>query len=295
MKTVRAGVLDIAYFEAGPADGQAVVLIHGFPYDAHAFDEVSPLLAAKGLRCYVPFMRGYGATRFRSAETPRSGQQAAFGADLLAFMDALSIRRAILGGYDWGGRAACVVAALWPERVAGLVSCGRGYNIFDPALGSTPAAPADEARLWYMYYFNTHRGVVGLTRNRHALCRHIWTLWSPTWRFSDATYDLTAAAFDNPDFVEVVIHSYRQRIGAAAGDPALEAIERRLAEKPRIAVPTIVLHGQDDGVDPPSAEDFDRRHFSAGHERRIVPGTGHNLPQEAPAAFASAVLSLAQS
>lgn len=286
-------MLDIAYFEAGPSDGQPVVLLHGFPYDAHAYDAVAAHLAKRGFRCFVPFLRGYGATRFLSSKTMRSGQQAALGADLLSFMDALSIRRALLGGYDWGGRAACIVAALWPERVAGLVSCGQGYNIQNIANARRPAPPEEEARYWYMYYFNTERGRVGLTQNRHDLGRFIWSLWSPSWTFGDEIYAATAASFDNPDFVEIVVHSYRHRFGVVPGDPALDQMEARLADQPDIEVPCIVLQGKHDGVDPPRAEDLDRPHFVGPYERKIIAGAGHNLPQEAPEPFASAILSLA--
>ncbi len=293
MKSIRAGVLEIAYFESGPEGGQPVILLHGFPYDARAYDAVSSRLATQGFRCLVPFLRGYGPTRFLSPDTMRSGQQGALAADLVAFMDALSIDQALLGGYDWGGRAACIVAALWPERAKGLVSCGQGYNIQDIANAWRPAPPEEEARYWYMYYFNTERGRAGLTENRCDLCRHIWSLWSPSWKFDDATYDATAASFNNPDFVEIVLHSYRHRFGGIPGDPTLDMIEARLAEQPDIKVPCVVLQGQDDGVDPPAAEDFDRPHFKGPYERKIIAGTGHNLPQEAPEGFASAILSLA--
>ncbi len=293
MKSVDAGCLEIHYHETGPEAGEPVILLHGFPYDAHAYDAVAARLAGRGLRCLVPYLRGFGPTRFLSGDTIRSGQQAALGADLSAFMDALSIDRAILGGYDWGGRAACIVAALWPERVRGLVSCGQGYNIQDIANAGQPAPPDEEARYWYMYYFHTERGRAGLTRNRHALCRHIWALWSPSWDFDEATWAATANSFDNPDFVEIVLHSYRHRFGGVPGDPAYDRIESRLATRPDIAVPCIVLQGQDDGVDPPAEQDSDRSQFTGFYARRIVERTGHNLPQEAPEAFADAVLTLA--
>lgn len=293
MKSIKAGVLDIAYFESGPKDGQPVILLHGFPYDARAYDAVSAQLAAQRFRCLVPFLRGYGPTRFLSPDTMRSGQQAALATDLLAFMDALSIRQALLGGYDWGGRAACIVAALWPERVKGLVSCGKGYDIQDIANSWRPAPPKEEARYWYMYYFNTERGRAGLMENRHDLCRYIWSLWSPSWEYDDATYSATAASFNNPDFVEIVLHSYRHRFGGIPGDPALEMIETQLAKQPDIGVPYVVLQGEDDGVDTPAAEDFDRYHFKGQYERKVIAGIGHNFPQEAPDTFASAVLSLA--
>jgi pimeloyl-ACP methyl ester carboxylesterase len=295
MKSISAGVLNIAYFETGPEEGQPVILLHGFPYDARAYGAVSTRLAAQGFRCLVPFLRGYGPTRFLSLDTMRSGQQAALAADLLAFMDTLSIGRALLGGYDWGGRAACIVAALWPERVEGLVSCGQAYNIQDIANAWRPAPPEAEARYWYMYYFNMERGRAGLTENRRNLCRHIWSLWSPTWGFDDMTYAATAASFDNPDFVEIVLHSYRHRFGGIPGDPALDHIETQLSALPDIQVPCIVLQGADDGVDPPKTEDVDRLHFKGRYERKIIAGAGHNLPQEAPEAFASALLALAAS
>ncbi len=294
MRSVKAGCLEIHYHDTGPENGDPVILLHGFPYDTHAYDDVAAKLAGHGYRCLVPYLRGYGPTRFLSSATMRSGQQAALGADLLAFMDALSVRRALLGGYDWGGRAACIVAALWPERVRGLVSCGQGYNIQDIANACKPAPAVEEARYWYMYYFHTERGSAGLTQNRRDLCRHIWSLWSPSWRFSEATWAATAQSFDNPDFVEIVLHSYRHRFGGIPGDPAYDEIEARLAAQPAITVPCVVLQGRDDGVDPPADEDCDRPHFTGFYERRVVGGTGHNLPQEAPDAFASAILTLAE-
>lgn len=294
MKALSAGCLEVHYHDLGPEGGDPVILLHGFPYDVHAYDAVAADLAGRGFRCLVPYLRGYGPTRFLSADTMRSGQQAALGADLLAFMDALSIRSALLGGYDWGGRAACIVAALWPERVRGLVSCGQGYNIQDIANAWRPAPPAEEARYWYMYYFHTERGRAGLAQNRHDLCRHIWSLWSPSWKFDEATWSASASSFDNPDFVEIVIHSYRHRFGGIPGDPSYDGIESRLAAQPDIAVPCIVLQGRDDGVDPPAEEDVDRRHFTRFYDRKIISGAGHNLPQEAPEAFVDAILTLAE-
>ena len=293
VKRIAAGVLDIAYVETGPADGRPAVLLHGFPYDVHAYDAVAARLAASGFRCIVPYLRGFGPTRFHSDATPRSGQQAALGADLLALMDTLQIPKAILAGYDWGGRAACIVAALWPERVAGLVSGGEGYNIQAIAEASRPAQPIAEYRFWYQYYFHSERGRAGLTEQRRDFCRLLWQLWSPSWAFDEATFERTAVAFDNPDFVDIVIHSYRHRYGGIAGDPALDAIEARLAAAPLITVPTIVLEGADDGVDPPAPVDDGARHFSSHYQRRIIAKAGHNLPQEAPAAFADAILALA--
>ena len=235
-KTIDAGVLSVAYLEYGPASGWPCVLSHGFPYDIHAYAEAAPLLAEAGARVIVPYLRGYGPTRFLSAETPRSGEQAALGADLLALMVALGIERAVLGGYDWGGRAACVVAALWPERVVALISA-NSYNIQNIAQAMEPASPEEEAAFWYQYYFHSERGRRGLTRNRRDIARLLWRMWSPKWAFDDATFDRTAGAFDNPDFVDVVIHSYRHRYGLTPGDPAYAGIEKALAAQPKIRVP----------------------------------------------------------
>lgn len=269
-----------------------MILLHGFPYDVRAFDSVSASLVERGHRCIVPYLRGYGPTQFRSSDTMRSGQQAAIGVDLLELMNALSIKTAFLGGYDWGGRAACIVSALWPERVLGLVSCGQGYNIQDIANAGKPAPAVEEARYWYMYYFHTKRGRAGLTENRRDICRHIWSLWSPSWKFDDATWEASASSFDNPDFVDIVLHSYRHRFGGVQGDPHYDDIEAQLAEQPKITVPSIVLQGRDDGVDPPVESDFDRPNFTGFYDRRIIDGTGHNLPQEAPEAFTSAMFDL---
>jgi pimeloyl-ACP methyl ester carboxylesterase len=290
LKHVRTSVLDIAYEESGPADGAAVILLHGFPYDARAYDEMVPLLTAKGCRVIVPYLRGYGATRFLSA-TMRSGEQAALGNDLKEMMDALAIESAMLAGYDWGGRAACVVAALWPERVRGLVT-GGGYNVHDVAASALPASPEQEHRYWYQYYFHTERGRAGLTRNRHGIAKLLWKLWSPNWAFDDETFERSAPSFDNPDFVDVVIHSYRVRYGYAAGDPAYETIERKLAAKPPITVPTITLHGEGDGVGPAEMSANHARFFTGGYQRRLIPRVGHNVPQEAPRETAAAVLEL---
>ncbi len=291
MKHVAAGVLDVAYLEAGPVDGPPVVLLHGFPYDVHAYEAVAPALAAEGCRVITPYLRGYGPTRFRDAATPRSGEQAVLGTDLLSLLDSLGIGRAVLAGYDWGGRAACIVAALWPERAAGLVTCG-GYNVQNIPNAMQPAAPAEEQRLWYQYYFHNERGRAGLAQDRRAVCRLLWRLWSPTWTFDDATFERSAAAFDNPDFVDVVIQSYRHRFGLAPGDPAALAAERRLEAQPAITVATIALHGADDGVSPPDSSASHARHFTGRYERRVIPGAGHNLPQEAPEATVAAVMSL---
>jgi pimeloyl-ACP methyl ester carboxylesterase len=291
--TVRTPILDVAYEASGPEDGTPVVLLHGFPDDPRAYDGALDDLAAIDCRVLVPWLRGYGPTRFVDPATPRSGQQAALGADLLAFLDALDLDSAVLVGYDWGARAACIVAALWPERCLGLVTIG-GYNIQNIASANRPQPAASEHRAWYQHYFNTKRGRAGLEQNRRDICRLLWELWSPNWRFDDGTFERTAASFDNPDFVDVVIHSYRHRRQAAPGDPALESIERRLAERPPIAVPTLVLHGEADGVDPPT-DDHGADHFSGPYERRLIPIAGHFLPHEAPEAVVAAVQALLSS
>jgi pimeloyl-ACP methyl ester carboxylesterase len=292
MRSVRAGVLEIAYFEAGPTDGPPVFLMHGFPYDIHSYVDVAPALAAQGCRVIVPYLRGYGPTRFLRADTLRSGEQAALGADLLALMDALAAPRAVLAGYDWGGRACCVVAALWPGRCAGLVSL-NSYNLFDHARALEPITPRGEHSLWYQYYFHSERGRAGLERDRRGIARLLWELWSPTWRFDDAAFERSAQAFDNPDFVEVVIHSYRHRFNLVPGDPAYADIERRLAAQPVITVPAITFDGADDGVRPPAKAAAQAARFTQ-REHRIVPGAGHNLPQEQPHEYVRAVMELVQ-
>jgi pimeloyl-ACP methyl ester carboxylesterase len=287
VKTINAGVLSIAYQEYGPASGWPCILGHGFPYDVHAYDQAAPILAQAGARVIVPYLRGYGPTRFLKVETPRSGEQAALGADLLVLKDALHFERAVLGGYDWGGRASCVVAALWPERVLALVSA-NSYNIQDIARAIEPASAAEEAAFWYQYYFHSERGRRGLTKNRREITRLLWRMWSPTWAFDDATFDRTAGAFDNPDFVEVVIHSYRHRYGLAPGDPRYAAIEAALAAQPPIAVPAITIDGDADGVNPGTAHHAKK--FAGPHQHRIFEGAGHNLPQERPEEWARAVI-----
>jgi len=291
MKSVRTASLEIAYEDHGAASSPPVILLHGFPYDGHAYDEVAPALAAKGCRVLVPWLRGYGQTRFLSAETPRSGEQAALGNDLRQFMDALDLTRAALVGYDWGGRAACVVSALWPERVRCLVSCG-GYNLFIASSMNDPGSAAQEHRNWYQWYFHTPRGIAGLEKNRRDIARLLWTLWSPNWKFDDATFERTAKSFDNPDFVAVVIQSYRHRYGNAAGDPGLADIEAALARRPKISVPTINLHGSDNGIAVMTQNDPHARHFTGPYERRLIPKVGHNVPQEAPLETITAILDL---
>jgi pimeloyl-ACP methyl ester carboxylesterase len=291
IKRIATSVLDVAYEESGPADGVPVFLLHGWPYDPRDYDAVVPLIAAKGCRIIVPYLRGFGPTRFRSADTPRSGQQAALGNDLRELMDAFAIKRAVLAGYDWGGRAACIVSALWPERAIGLVS-GNSYNVQNIPTAMKPASPAQEHRLWYQYYFHSERGRAGLTANRGAFCRSLWTLWSPLWAFDEDTFERTAASFDNPDFIAVTIQSYRHRYGYAAGDPVLEPIERQLAAQPKIAVPTIALQGEADGVHPPESSEHHAANFTGPYQRRLLPGVGHNPPREAPQAVADAILEL---
>ncbi|MBC9175589.1 alpha/beta hydrolase [Roseomonas ludipueritiae] len=291
LRSIDAGVLNVAFEEHGKPDGWPVLLLHGFPYDVRAYDAVTPILASAGARVIVPWLRGYGPTRFLSPETPRSGEQAALGQDLLNLLDALQIRSALLAGYDWGGRAACVVSALWPERVQGLVS-QNSYNIQDIARSGQPQEPENEMRLWYQYYFHSERGRSGLAENRREFCRLLWRLWSPKWRFDDATFDRTAESFDNPDFVEVVIHSYRHRFGLVAGDPALAPVERQLAAQPPITVPTVTLDGDADGVLALGGTAKHAPRFTGPHEHRVLRDGGHNLPQEMPEAFAAAILDL---
>jgi len=291
LKFIQAGVLKVAYFDHGPSSGDRVILLHGFPYDVHAFDVVSDSLVKKGCRVLIPYLRGYGPTKFLSADTPRSGQQAALAHDLLAFMDALEISTAVLAGYDWGGRAACILAALWPDRVSGLVSVG-GYNIHDIPGSVKPQKPENEYRFWYQYYFHSERGRAGLSENRREFCKLLWRLWSPTWKFTDEEFNQTAVSFDNPDFVDVVIHSYRHRYGLVPGDPTVEETEQHLTQLPKISVPSIILDGLDDGVLPAGGSAGHRHFFTGPYQHLTIPGVGHNLPQEAPGEFAKSVLSL---
>jgi pimeloyl-ACP methyl ester carboxylesterase len=289
MKQIEAGVLNIAYEESGNPDGWPVVLLHGFPYDVHAFDEVAKLLP--GARVVVPYLRGYGPTTFLSKETLRSGQQAALGADLLALLDALRLPKAVVAGFDWGGRAACIAAALAPERVNGLVTV-NGYNIHELAHSGEPSSPENEQRYWYQWYFHGERGRAGLSKNRQSLCRLLWRLWSPTWAFDDATYEQTVTSFDNPDFVDVVIHSYRHRYQLVEGDPAYAAWEQRLASKPPITVPAVSLDGTADGVMPIGGTAHHAKLFTGRYQHRQIDNAGHNVPQEAPEAFADAILAV---
>lgn len=289
---IKAGVLSIGYYETGPSNGPVVLLLHGFPYSIDSYVDVAPMLAARGARVIVPYLRGHGSTRFLDSATPRAGQQAAIGVDVVDFMDALKIERAVLAGYDWGGRAACVVAALWPERCSGLVSV-NSYLIQDIANAGKPLSPAVESGLWYQYYFQTERGRAGLIANRREIAKTLWTRNSPNWHFDAATLARHAAAFDNSDYVDVVIHSYRHRLGLAPGYAQYEAVEKRLAALPAIAVPTITLDGAADGVVPATDGTASAKKFTGPRSHRIVAGAGHNLPEEAPNEFAAAVWELA--
>ena len=289
VKQIDAGVLSVGYAEAGPADGPAVVLSHGWPYDVHSFDEVAPILASAGYRVVVPFTRGYGPTRFLSSKTPRNGQQSVLAVDLIALMDALKIQQAILGGFDWGARSADVVAALWPERCKGLVSVS-GYLIGNQKAGELPLPPSAELKWWYQFYFATERGRLGYANNRHDFAELIWRLASPKWQFDAATFERSASSFNNPDHVDIVIHNYRWRMGLAEGESQYDALERRLADGPVITVPTITLEGDANGA-PHSEPGSYAGKFSGTYENRIVTGgVGHNLPQEAPREFAQAIL-----
>jgi pimeloyl-ACP methyl ester carboxylesterase len=289
VRTVRTDLLEVGYVESGPPGGQVVLLLHGFPYDVHSYVDVAPRLADAGFRVVVPYLRGHGPTRFLDATTPRSGQQAALGADVVALLDALGIDRALLAGYDWGGRAACVVAALWPERCSGLVSV-NGYLVQDLAAAGNPIRPELEAGFWYFYYFLTERGRAGLTANRRDIAKVIWTRNSPAWTFGDDVLDRAAEAFDNPDYVEVVLHSYRHRLGYADGDPRYADLEKQLAALPPITVPTVTLDGRADGNFPATDGTPGAAHFAGSRHHHQVPLAGHNFPQEAPDAFAAAVV-----
>jgi pimeloyl-ACP methyl ester carboxylesterase len=291
LRHVDAGVLNIAYYEAGPADGPIVMLMHGFPYDIHSYVDVAPMLASRGCRVIVPYLRGYGPTRFRDSATRRSGEQAAIGADMMALMDALQIKRAVFAGYDWGGRAACIGAALWPERCIGLVSV-NSYLIQDIANALLPARALREVPLWYQWYFQIERGRAGLAANRRDIAKILWEQWSPNWRFDDACFERTAIAHDNPDYVDVVIHSYRHRYGLAEGDPQYADIERRLAALPPITMPAITLDGEGDGVVPATDGSASSAKFKGRRVHRVIQRAGHNLPQEEPEAFAAAVMEL---
>jgi pimeloyl-ACP methyl ester carboxylesterase len=292
IQNIRTATLDVAYYETGDPNGQPVILLHGFPYDIHSYVEVAPLLAERGFRVIVPYLRGHGSTRFIAADAPRAGQQAALGADVIELMDALGVNRAILAGYDWGGRAACVVAALHPERVAGLVAV-NGYLIQDIAASAKPLAPALEAGFWYFFYFLTERGAAGLAADRRGIAEVIWRRNSPLWDFDEQTLARAAASFDNPDYVDVVIHSYRHRLGQAPGAADYDEDEKLLTAAPPISVPTVTLDGTADGNFPATDGSAGASHFTGPRVHHQVPDAGHNLPQEAPAAFAAAVTEVA--
>ncbi len=289
-KTIDTPILSIGYEESGDPAGVPVILLHGFPDDIHAWDEVAPPLAKAGHRVLVPYLRGFGPTRFRNAASPRMAEQAAIGQDVIDFADALALDRFAVCGFDWGGRAACIAAALHPRRVRAAVLIG-GYTIQNTVVPSLPSSPAAERAIWYQYYFNTERGRAGLQMNRRALCRFLWETWSPTWHFTDEIYDRTAPSFDNPDFVDVVVHSYRHRINNAAGEPRFEQMERELAQRPKVNVPAITLYGADDGIAKPPAENpNERAQFPMLMARRVIQGAGHFLPREKPDAVSAALL-----
>jgi pimeloyl-ACP methyl ester carboxylesterase len=295
-RSIQTPILSIAYKESGNPQGFPIVLLHGFPDDAHAFDNVAPPLAKAGHRVLVPYLRGYGPTRFRDASAPRMAEQAAIGQDLIDFADALGLKQMALAGYDWGGRAAAVAAALHPERVRAAVIIG-GYTIQNVFAGQQPGPPEMERELWYQWYFNTERGRAGLAANRRSLCKLLWQTWAPGWRFSDEEYNRTALSFDNPDFVDVVIHSYRHRNGNAPGEERFKAMEQQLAQRPKIVAPSILLYGATDPLARPSPETTpaERAVFPSLVARRVIPGAGHFLPREKPEAVSSALLELLQS
>jgi pimeloyl-ACP methyl ester carboxylesterase len=291
-RVIQTPVLSIALEESGDVQGFPIILLHGFPDDVRAWDGVAPPLASKGYRVIVPYLRGYGPTRFREPSAPRMAEQAAIGQDVIDLADALGLSRFAVAGYDWGGRAACVAAALHPERVRAAVLIG-GYSIQDTLAPPQPAAPERERALWYQWYFNTERGRAGLERNRRSICRLLWETWSPTWHFTDDVFERTAASFDNLDFVDVVIHSYRHRNLNAPGEPRFATVERQLAERPKITAPSIVLYGADDGLGPPPTDTpAERAPFTALVARQVVSGAGHFMPREKPGVVSSAMLEL---
>lgn len=291
LKQIDAGVLSISYAEQGPADGPAVILLHGWPYDIHTYVDVAPLLAARGYRVIVPSLRGYGGTRFLSANTPRNGQQTALAVDVIALMDALKLDKVLLGGCDWGARTACIVAALWPQRVKGLVSVS-GYLIGSQKLNEAPLPPKAEQQWWYQFYFATERGAAGYAKNTRDFARLIWETASPKWAFDDATFARSATAFDNPDHVAISIHNYRWRLGLAQGEPQFDALESKLAAFPVISVPTFTLEGDANGAPHPDPAAYARKFSGWYRHRTLDGGIGHNLPQEAPAAFAEAIIAV---
>jgi pimeloyl-ACP methyl ester carboxylesterase len=294
LKQIDAGVLKVGYAEAGPADGPPVILLHGWPYDIHSYVDVAPLLAAAGHHVIVPYLRGYGTTRFLSSETVRNGQPSVVAVDIVALMDALRIDKATIAGFDWGARTANIIAVLWPERCKAMVSVS-GYLIGSPEAGKIPLPPKAELQWWYQYYFATERGRAGYDKYRHDFAKLIWQLASPKWDFDDVTFDRSANAFDNPDHVAIVIHNYRWRLGLAEGESKYDDLEKRLAAAPVITVPTITLEGDANGAPHPEASAYAKK-FSGKYAHRLIKGgVGHNLPQEAPQAFAEAVVDVAES
>jgi pimeloyl-ACP methyl ester carboxylesterase len=292
LKQIDAGLLNVGYAEAGPANGTPVVLLHGWPYDIYSYVDVAPRLVSAGYRVIVPYLRGYGTTRFLSSETVRNGQPSAMAMDIIALMDALTIEKAILGGFDWGARTANIIAALWPERCKAMVSVS-GYLIGSPVSGKLPLPPSAEFQWWYQFYFATERGRAGYEKYRHDFAKLIWQLASPKWRFDDTTFDRSAASFDNSDHVAIVIHNYRWRLGLADGESRYEDLEKRLAQGPSISVPTITLEGDANGAPHPEPSAYAKK-FSGKYEHRLVGGgVGHNLPQEAPEAFSKAIVEVA--
>lgn len=289
LKRVRAGALEVAYAEAGPKKGSPVILLHGWPYDIHSYVEVAPLLASAGYRVIVPHLRGYGSTRFLSEDTMRNGQPAALADDVIQLMDALGVQESVIAGYDWGGRTADIVAALWPERVKALVAVS-GYLIGSQQAAQAPLAPEAELQWWYQFYFATERGRAGYAKNRHDFARLIWKLASPKWAFDDETFDRSAAALENPDHVDIVIHNYRWRLGLVEGESKYDELEQKLARFPSIAVPTITLEGDANGAPHPLPETYAKRFTGRYKHRLLTGGIGHNPPQEDPRAFAQAVI-----
>ena len=289
LKQIDAGLLNVGYAEAGPRDGPAVILLHGWPYDIHSFVDVAPMLASAGYRVIVPYLRGYGSTRFRSSDTFRNAQQSAVALDVIALMDALEIRKPVIAGFDWGARTANIIAALWPERCKAMVSVS-GYLIGSPEANKIPLPPKAELDWWYQYYLSTERGRAGYDKYRHDFAKLIWQIASPKWGFDDATFDRTAASFDNPDHVAIVVHNYRWRLGLVDGEPKYDAVEKRLAEAPLISVPTITLESDANGAPHPDPTTYAKKFSGAYAHRLIGGGIGHNLPQEAPQAFAQAVV-----
>ena len=289
LKQIDAGLLNVGYAEAGPSSGPAVILLHGWPYDIYSFVDVAPLLASAGYRVIIPYLRGYGTTRFLSGQTLRNGQQSVVAIDIIALMDALKLQKAIIAGFDWGARTANIIAALWPERCKAMVSVS-GYLIGSQASNEIPLPPKAELAWWYQYYFATERGRAGYEKYRHDFAKLIWQLASPKWDFDDATFDRSAASFDNPDHVGIVIHNYRWRIGLAEGEPKYDDLEKRLAQAPVITVPTITLEGDANGAPHPDPSSYAKRFSGKYANRTITGGIGHNLPQEAPEAFAKAIV-----